>query len=269
MTRITIPGTVAALLFLAALSAVPATAQDDAARVVRAVVEQAERNGREGRVLTVEQSVSGFPMTLRLVREGTGRTERWTAAAELGRGTGALALAARDLAAWQMGLPDLLRDHAARFRYVRGDTVAGRAVHVLTAERLPAPGGAAADSSRTVFWIDAARLVPLRVELRGEVLNALGRPEPVATTLDLADYRDVGGVPLPFRSVIRMARTGMLPPPVALRQLRAAVDTLLARPGTDAARRQALRARARMLDTALERGVMELEVIVREARVER
>lgn len=262
----------AALALAAALLAAahaPATAQGDAARVVRAVVEQAERTARPGRVLTVEQSVSGFAMTLRLVREGTGRRGRWTADAELGRGATALTLAARDLAAWQMALPDLLRDHADRFRYVRADTVAGRAVHVLAAERFPAPGGAATDSSRAVFWIDAARLLPLRVELRGEVLDALGRPEPVATTLDLADYRDVGGVPLPFRSVIRMARTGMLPPPAALRQLRAALDTLLARPATDAARREALQAQARMLDAALERGVMELEVVVWEARVGR
>lgn len=269
MTRIALSRLLAAaLLFVAALASAPAAAQGDAGRVVRAVVEQAERSGREGRTILVEQSVSGFPVALRLVREGRGRQGRWRADAALGRGGGALALAARDLAAWQMGLPDLLRDHADRFRYLRGDTVAGRAVHVLAAEGLPAPGEAG-PTSRAVVWVDAERFLPLRVELRGEVLDALGRREPVATTMELADYRAIGGVPLAFRSTVRMARTGMLPPPRALRQLRAAVDTLLARPGTTAAQRASLTARARMLDAALHRGVMELEVVTRQARVER
>jgi hypothetical protein len=258
----------AAALLLALLAAAPAAAQGDAARVARAAAEQAERGAREGERIVVEQSVSGFPVTLRLAREGSGSRGRWAADAQLGRGAGALALAARDLAVWQLGLPALLREHADRFRLLRVETVAGRRAHVLSAAQLPAPG-AGGDSARATLWIDTERLVPLRVELRGTVVDALGRPEPVATTMELADHRPVGGALLPFRSVVRMERTGMLPPRESLRQLRAGVDTLLARPSTPAARRESLRAQGRMLDAALHRGVMELEIAVRTARVER
>jgi hypothetical protein len=259
----------AALIAAAALPA-RAQARPDAAQVVREMAERAERELRGVRGYTVAETVSGSPATLHFIRRDGGAG--WAVRPALGRGEAAspaVALAVRDLAQWQANLPALLREHADRFRYLRADTLRGRPVHVVaTDDGALALGGAPTGSARptrATFWVDADARVPLRVELRGEVVDAAGRREPSASTLDFSDYRATPGAPtLPFRTVLVMEQSSMVPPRAMAEEMRAGLDRIRARPGLAPAERARYDALARMVDAAIERGALELEVDVRQ-----
>lgn len=255
----------ASLLLVAGAAPAAARAQGDGPGVARRVAERME-SPRGVRAYTLVQRVSGFPVTLVHERRDEARGGGWTVRPVLAEGRTLVALSARDQATLQARLPDFLREHAGRFRYERADTLRGRAVHVVWVEEAAVAGGAGA---RHTFWVDAAEHVPLRVVVEGRVIDAAGRPEPVASSTDLLDWRAAGGgLYLPFRTRTRIRNSSMLPPRPMAEEMRAGLDSLRARPALSADARARYDALARLLDGVLERGALELETEVREVRVE-
>jgi hypothetical protein len=104
----------------------------------------------------------------------------------------------------QLG-PDLI-EHA---RYAGREEVDGTAVHVLAIDDLSeldfaGPRGAeemdfVATSAR--LYIDVEMLVPRRMSFDGEATTESGVHD-VTTNIALTDYREVEGLPVPYRSVI-------------------------------------------------------------------
>jgi hypothetical protein len=51
------------------------------------------------------------------------------------------------------------------------------------------------------FWIDAESYVPRRMEFQGEMTNDEGT-HPITSSIDMSDYRDAGGMLVPYRTVV-------------------------------------------------------------------
>jgi hypothetical protein len=193
-------------------AAVPqaAHAQVTAARIAEQAAQRWEQRLRDVRNFTVTQSAVGAEMVIYAERApgSTAAAPAWRSKAWVRQANGTLTPARTAAAPFAAAQSRLFRDNAARFRFVDTRMLEGKQVHVLTltgaaatADVVPGMplGGSAAERSgaQATYFIDAAELVPLRVEL---TMGSGGGPNAFKIVLAFSDYRSTGGLLLPYRT---------------------------------------------------------------------
>jgi hypothetical protein len=187
---------------LAAAAPHAAPAQATAASLAEQARTRWEQRLRNVRSFTVTQEAVGAEQVIYSERAGSGwRTKVWVRQPD-----GSLRpsrLSATPFGAQQMRL---FHDNASRFRLEAARTLDGKPVQVLALDGpgagsemipgMPLGGGAAEVSgARARYFLDAAELVPLRVELTFGADAA----NPLRVVIGFSDYRPTAGLLLPYR----------------------------------------------------------------------
>lgn len=114
-----------------------------------------------------------------------------------------------------VGASDAIADYsrmAGGSTYLGRETIDGHATHAIRiddaatlglAEAVSESAGQSFETQSIVMYLDEAELVPRRIRFEGS-LTMSGQTRPVTSTIDLTDYRDVGGMLHPFRTTMSM-----------------------------------------------------------------
>lgn len=216
----------------ASLLAVPDLAAQSSEEVVANMVAAYEERISSVENYTMVQDVMGVRSEMyfeKVVRDGRPYFELRSTSSGGGPVESADNLGFSDLYA---DAPDLA-EHA---RYGGTERIGASEAHVLVIDDVQAmdlemagAAGEAGFAPRTGrLFIDAERWVPLRMQFTGDVETSEGLVE-ITSDIELADYREVGGMLLPYRTAVHMQGLGAAVDPEAraqLEQMREQLDAL-------------------------------------------
>jgi len=198
------------LIVLGAFAPTTLTAQS-AADILQSAADRHAENLRGIDDYTVVQEVMGMTTTMYFERGPDGEFQSRI----VGGVGGASTVSMSDFAPNE---PEQFTRMAEAAVYAGTETLDGRQVHVIRYEDLSVlqdymeSHGMGGDRGGEMVpetmetWIDADRLVPLRLETHG-TMTMNGRSGPVTSTVVMEDYREVGGMLYPFTT--RIQTTGM------------------------------------------------------------
>lgn len=202
--------------FLPLLASPAGLAGQTASEVFSRMLAEQDRRAASVDNYTVVQEVMGHAVTMYLVKDASGPHAVFRAQDTRVEGMGAAPFqAADDMSAdlWS-DLPAL----GSQARYLRRETIDGRAVHVVEVPDLSkaaafrAPREAAGRTfavRKGTFFVDAGSWVPRRLVFEG-TMTTEQKTADVTMIMDLQDYREVEGMLHPFRTAVRME--GMVSP---------------------------------------------------------
>ena len=190
-------------------AAVPAHGQVTAARIAEQARARWEQRLRDVRDFTVTQTAVGAEMVVYAERApgSTAAAPAWRSKAWIRQADGSLSPARSGGAPFAAVQSRLFRENASRFRLEGTQTLDGKQVYVLTlagagamADLVPGMplGGNATERSgaQARYFIDAAELVPLRVEL---TMGSASASRALKIVIAFSDYRPTGGLLVPYR----------------------------------------------------------------------
>ncbi len=165
-----------------------------------------------------------------------------------------------------------LAEHA---KYVGREEVDGRQVHVLSIENLDqidlGHGTVDDDSDFTPrsgrLFIDTDMSIPRRMEFEGEVKTDKGMAD-VTTIVHLQDYREVGGMILPYRTVVEMHGLSEAIDPEMRKQYEEMRRELAELPESQRAMaEQMMKGQLEQIEKMMQGDAMQVEMLVTDVRV--
>lgn len=168
-------------------------------------------------------------------------------------------------------MPELV-DHAS---YGGRDRVDGHAVHVVNVTNLQDLdfGQSMGDEDFTptdgTFYVDAQQWIPRRMRFSGEMHTEEG-PRTVTSTIDLLDYREVGGMLHPYHTTIQIEGMGAAVDPEMRAQYEEMQKQLADLPESQRAMAERMmKGQMEQIEKMMAGGAMTIEAVVSEVRVNR